>query len=96
MGDVSTRRPRLLPTVLVASALMVGTAGGVLVATGSSNPASVDACAPGQEYVTVRPVFDPSDFRPEPTGPVLAGCLDTSRPAPSPAPSDSASTNTRG
>jgi hypothetical protein len=91
---VSTRRPRLLPTVLVASALVVGTAGGVLATTGKPGPTSVDACAPGQEWVTVRPVFDPSDFRPEPSGPVLAGCLDTSRPTP--APSDTAPTNPRG
>lgn len=92
MEDVSTRRPRLLPTVLAASALVVATAGGVLAATGSSAPPSVDACAPGQEWVTVQPVFDPGDYRPEPTGPVLAGCLDTARPTPT----DTAPTNPRG
>jgi hypothetical protein len=83
---VSTRRPRLLPTVLVASALVVGTAGGVLAATGDSGPASVEACAPGQEWVTVRPVFDPADYRARSGGPALAGCLDTTRPVPTPAP----------
>ena len=92
MEDVSTRRPRLLPTVVAASALVVATAGGILAATGSSAPPSVDACAPGQEWVTVRPVFDPSDYRPEPSDPVLAGCLDTSRPTPT----DTAPTNPRG
>ena len=73
-----TRRPRLLPTVLAASALVVATAGGVLAATGSSQPPSLDAC--------------PADYKPSPTGPVLAGCLDTTRPAPS----DTAPTNPRG
>lgn len=75
-----TRRPRLLPGALLASALMVGVAGGVLAATGRTDAPAVDACAPGSEYVTVRPVFDRSDWRPaQPAGPALAGCLDTSR-----------------
>lgn len=94
-GSVSTRRPRLLPTALAASALVVATAGGVLAATGTSHPVTVEACAPGQEWVTVRPVFDRSDWQParEPaTGPALAGCLDSSRPDPA----DSGPTNPRG
>lgn len=80
--------------MLVASALVVGTAGGVLAATGERGPASVDACAPGQEWVTVRPVFDPAYHRVEPSGPALAGCLGTSRPVPSP--SGTTPTNPRG
>ncbi|HZB48994.1 MAG TPA: hypothetical protein VE547_07865 [Mycobacteriales bacterium] len=91
---MSTRRPRLLPTALAASALVVATATGVLTATGTPGPVSVEACAPGQEWVTVRPVFDRSDWQPakEPAnGPTLAGCLDTSRPAPADGP-----TNPRG
>lgn len=80
--------------MLVASALVVGTAGGVLAATGKPGPTSVQACAPGQEWVTVRPVFDPTDYRSRPDAPALAGCLDTSRPTPTP--SDTAPTNPRG
>lgn len=81
--------------MLAASALVVATAGGVLAATGKPGPAPVQACAPGQEWVTVRPVFDRSDWqqpRRSTAGPTLAGCLDTSRPAPS----DTAPTNPRG
>lgn len=65
---------------MLASALVVAAAGGVLAATGSSQAPAVDACAPGRDYVTVRPVFDRSDWRPaQQAGPALAGCLDTSR-----------------
>jgi hypothetical protein len=75
-----TRRPRLLPAALLASALVVTTAGGVLVVTGRSETPTADACAPGTEFVTVRPVFDDARWRPaRPAAPTLAGCLDTSR-----------------
>jgi hypothetical protein len=89
-----TRRPRLLPGALLASALVVATAGTVLTATGGSDPPAADTCSPGSAWVTVRPVFDRSDWRPaEPAGPTLAGCLDTSRISP---PDDAPPTNPRG
>lgn len=75
-----TRRPRLLPGALLASTLVVAAGGGVLVATGGSSPPAVDACGSGSEFVTVRPVFDPTDWKPPvPAGPVLSGCVDSSR-----------------
>jgi len=75
-----TRRPRLLPAALLASALVVTTAGGVLAATGRSEAPAADACAPGTEFVTVRPVFDDAKWRPaRQAAPTLAGCLDTSQ-----------------
>ena len=80
-----TRRPRLLPGALLASALVVATAGVVLAATGGSGGSAapaVQGCSPGQEWVTVHPVVVVvSDWRPAGTavaGPALAGCLDTS------------------
>jgi hypothetical protein len=90
---VSTRRPRLLPAALLASALVVTTAGGVLAATGRSH-APVDACSRGTEFVTVQPVFADYEWRPaRPAAPTLAGCLDTSRIDKV---DDPASTNPRG
>lgn len=90
-----TRRPRLLPGALFASALVVATAGGVLAATGGGGAdAPVPAaCAPGSAWVTVRPVVVVrSDWptRTAPAGPTLAGCLDTSQlqPADDPRPSN--------
>ena len=75
-----TRRPRLLPAALLASALVVTAAGGVLVATARSQAPTADACSPGTEFVTVRPVFDDQAWRPaRQAAPSLAGCLDTSR-----------------
>lgn len=75
-----TRRPRLLPAALLASALVVTTAGGVLVATGRSEAPAADTCSAGTEFVTVRPVFDDNGWRPaRQAAPTLAGCLDTSR-----------------
>lgn len=89
-----TRRPRLLPAALLASALVVTTAGGVLAATGGSERPAVDTCASGSEFVTVRPVFDDAEWRPvRPAAPPLAGCLDTSRIG---KPGDPAATNPRG
>lgn len=89
-----TRRPRLLPGALLASALVVATAGAVLAATGGSQAPASDTCSPGTAWVTVRPVFDRSDWRPaEQAGPTLAGCLDTSRIG---SPEDAAPTNPRG
>lgn len=89
-----TRRPRLLPGALLASALVVATAGGVLAATGGSETPAADTCSPGTAWVTVRPVFDRSDWHPaEQAGPTLAGCLDTSRISP---PDDAPPTNPRG
>jgi hypothetical protein len=75
-----TRRPRLLPAALLASAVVVGTGGGVLLATtGSAKPAT-DACANGSEYVTVRPVLDSDAWKPGlPAGPTLAGCLNSAQ-----------------
>lgn len=91
---MSTRRPRLLPAALLASALVVTTAGGVLAATARSPEPAADACSPGSDFVTVRPVFDDSDWRPaRQAGPPLAGCLDTSRIG---RPDDPAPTNPRG
>ena len=76
-----TRRPRLLPAALIASAFVVATGGGVLVATGGSPQPTADACADGSEYVTVRPVLDSSDpWKPGvPSGPTLAGCVDSDK-----------------
>ena len=75
---VRTRRPRLLPAALAASALVVLTAGGVLAATDPSAEPAVDACGAGLEYVTVRPVFDTADWKPaQKAGPPLAGCVDS-------------------
>lgn len=91
---MSTRRPRLLPAALLASTLVVTTAGGVLAATARSEAPAVDACAPGTEFVTVRPVFVDYEWRPaRPAAPALAGCLDTSRIG---RPDDPAPTNPRG
>jgi hypothetical protein len=91
---VSTRRPRLLPSALLASALVVTTAGAVLAATGRSEAPAVGACSPGTEFVTVRPVFDDHEWRPaRPAAPALAGCLETSRIG---RPADPTPTNPRG
>lgn len=91
---MSTRRPRLLPAALVASALVVTAAGGVLAATGGAEAPAADACSAGSEFVTVRPVFDDAEWRPvRPAAPPLAGCLDTSRID---RPGDPTSTNPRG
>jgi hypothetical protein len=82
MGAVPlmTRRPRLLPAALLASALVVGAGGGVLVATSGSAQPAADACADGSEYVTVRPVLDADGWKPAiPAGPSLAGCINTDR-----------------
>jgi hypothetical protein len=77
---VMTRRPRLLPAALLASALVVATGGGVLVATGGSAQPAADACADGSEYVTVRPVLDADGWKPAvPAGPTLAGCVNSDR-----------------
>jgi hypothetical protein len=75
-----TRRPRLLPAALLASALVVGTGGGVLVATTGSAQRTADACADGSEYVTVRPVVDSDGWKPPmPAGPTLAGCVNSAQ-----------------
>jgi hypothetical protein len=77
---VRTRRPRLLPAALLASALVVGAGGGVLVATSGSDQPAADACADGSEYVTVRPVLDADGWKPGvPAGPTLAGCVNSDR-----------------
>jgi hypothetical protein len=77
---VRTRRPRLLPAALLASVLVVGTGGGVLIATTSSAQSATDACADGSEYVTVRPVIDSDAWKPAmPAGPSLAGCLNSAQ-----------------
>ena len=76
---VRTRRPRLLPAALLASALVVGAGGGVLVATTGSAQAT-DTCANGSEFVTVRPVVDNDAWKPAmPAGPSLAGCLNSAK-----------------
>jgi hypothetical protein len=75
-----TRRPRLLPAALLASALVIGTGGGVLAATGPSAQQTADACADGSEFVTVRPVVDNEDWKPGvPAGPTLAGCVNSGK-----------------
>ena len=75
-----TRRPRLLPAALIASALVVGTGGGVLVATTGSSAHTADACADGSEYVTVKPVVDADSWKPAmPAGPTLAGCVNSAK-----------------
>ena len=75
-----TRRPRLLPAALIASALVVGTGGGVLLATSGSAAPATDACANGSEYVTVRPVLDSDAWKPGlPAGPTLAGCVNSAQ-----------------
>jgi hypothetical protein len=79
-GVPVTRRPRLLPAALLASALVVGTGGGVLIATSGSAQQAADACANGNEYVTVRPVVDSDAWKPGvPAGPSLAGCVNSDR-----------------
>jgi hypothetical protein len=89
-----TRRPRLLPGALLASTLVVATAGGVLAVTGGPDAPAADGCSPGTAYVTVRPVYDRSDWRPADSDvPPLAGCLDTSRLTP---PAEPPPTNPRG
>ena len=89
-----TRRPRLLPGALLASALVVATAGGVLAVTSAADAPAADTCSAGTAYVTVRPVFDSSDWRPAVSDvPALAGCLDTSRLTP---PAEAPATNPRG
>ena len=42
---------------------------------------AADACAGGSEFVTVRPVMDSADpWKPGvPTGPTLAGCVDSDK-----------------
>jgi hypothetical protein len=54
---VRTRRPRLLPAALLASALVIGTAVTALAATGSPADAqrTVVTCDNGREWVSVRP-----------------------------------------
>ena len=75
---VRTRRPRLLPAALAASALVVLTAGGVLAALDSPAEPAADACGAGREYVTVQPVFDTTDWKPaQKAGPALTGCVDS-------------------
>ena len=75
-----TRRPRLLPAALLASALVVGTGGGVLIATSGSAEPAADACADGSEFVTVRPVMDSDAWKPGvPAGPSLAGCVNSAQ-----------------
>ena len=75
-----TRRPRLLPAALLASALVVGTGGGVLAATTSSSAHTPDTCADGSEYVTVKPVVDNDSWKPAmPAGPTLAGCVNSAQ-----------------
>jgi hypothetical protein len=77
---VRTRRPRLLPAALLASALVVGTGGGVLIATSGSAQPAADACAEGSEFVTVRPVIDSDAWKPGvPAGPSLAGCVNSAQ-----------------
>ena len=73
-----TRRPRLLPAAMLASALVVGTGAATLAATGGSPAPAAETCAGGSEYVTVRPVVEDSGWKPPaPAGPVLAGCVDS-------------------
>ena len=73
-----TRRPRLLPAALIASAVVVGAGAGVLAATGGPAAPAAETCAAGSEYVTVRPVADGSEWKPPvPAGPTLAGCVDS-------------------
>jgi hypothetical protein len=54
---VRTRRPRLLPAALLASALVIGTAVTALAATGSPAGAQLTVvnCDNGREWVSVRP-----------------------------------------
>jgi hypothetical protein len=59
---------------------VVGTGGGVLIATTGSAQPSADACADGSEYVTVRPVLDSDAWKPGvPAGPTLAGCVNSAQ-----------------
>ena len=77
---VRTRRPRLLPAALIASALVVGAGGGVLAATTNSSARTTDTCADGSEYVTVKPVVDSDSWKPaRPAGPTLAGCVNSAQ-----------------
>lgn len=78
---IRTRRPRLLPAVLLASTLVVGAGGGVLAATGGGSDApAADACPAGSEFVTVQPVAADTEWKPaRPAGPALAGCVDSDR-----------------
>jgi hypothetical protein len=92
---VGTRRPRLLPGVLVASGLVVAAACTVLAATAGPARQSVQTCAADQQWVTVHPVVvGVSDWglsqgtSPPPT---LAGCVDTRH-----LPTESGATDSRG
>lgn len=73
-----TSRPRLLPGALVASAIVVAAATGVLAATGPTTEPAAETCSSGSEYVTVQPVLDEDDWKPpQKAGPTLTGCLDS-------------------
>jgi hypothetical protein len=80
-----TRRPRLVPAALLASALVVASAATVLVAIERPAPATAQSCGNGREWVTVTPqVQTAGEWRPktqvaDPAGVELAGCVDTSR-----------------
>ncbi len=59
---------------------MVGTGGGVLIATTGSAQGATTDCANGSEYVTVRPVVDSDAWKPAlPAGPTLAGCVNSAQ-----------------
>lgn len=80
-----TRRPRLVPAALLASALVVASAATVLVAIDRPAPATAQSCGDGREWVTVQPevltagVWRAKTQVADPAGAALAGCVDISR-----------------
>lgn len=71
-----------MPAALLASALVVTTAGTVLAAIDRPAPATAQSCGDGREWVTVQPLsLTTSGWRSAevPAGASLAGCVDTSR-----------------
>ena len=76
-----TGRPRLLPGILAASALVVATAVGALAVTDRPRPTSATNCGSDRQWVTVRPVviLDSGWQTTElaTVDPAVAGCLDT-------------------
>ena len=80
-GRRGTDRPRLLPGIVAAAALVVAAAFGALAVIDRHHPASMSDCAAGQQWVTVRPVVVVTSgwqiTEVDAANPSLSGCLDT-------------------
>jgi hypothetical protein len=83
-----TRRPRLLPAALLASALVIGTAVTALAATDAPAQMTVINCTNGRDWVVVRPAAtgitqagqwrSASGVTATPAGATVTGCVDLS------------------